>query len=145
MWYKVNFCGIEQVWIQSFPISRLVVIPRLKSQSALLLTHSGKENNWIHTFPMGINAMWNAVSSRIWTHVAVSIFFGNNHYTIYAWKLFTQGIFVGWRRLVLNFSITGRMWHKVNFLNRVWIQNFSFLKVVTVPRLKIPFCFSICP
>ena len=26
------------------------------------LTHSWRENNWIHTFPKGISAMWNAIS-----------------------------------------------------------------------------------
>ena len=29
--------------------------------SALLFTHSWRENNWIHTFPKGISAMWNAI------------------------------------------------------------------------------------
>ena len=27
-----------------------------------LFTHSWRENNWIHTFPKGISAMWNAIS-----------------------------------------------------------------------------------
>ena len=31
-------------------------------QSALLFTHSWRENNWIHTFPKSISAMWNAIS-----------------------------------------------------------------------------------
>ena len=46
----------------SFPSPRLVASPKLKSQSALLFTHSWRENNWIHTFPKGISAMWNAIS-----------------------------------------------------------------------------------
>ena len=29
------------------------------TQSALLFTHCWRENNWIHTFPKGISAMWN--------------------------------------------------------------------------------------
>ena len=33
-----------------------------RTQSVLLFTHSWRENNWIHTFPKGINAMWNAIS-----------------------------------------------------------------------------------
>ena len=33
-----------------------------RTKSALLFTHSWKENNWIHTFPKGISAMWNAIS-----------------------------------------------------------------------------------
>ena len=53
---------VEQVWIQSFPSPRLVASPRLKNQAALLFTHSWKENNWIHTFPKGISAMWKTIS-----------------------------------------------------------------------------------
>ena len=33
-----------------------------RTQSVLLFTHSWRENNWIHTFPKGISAMWNAIS-----------------------------------------------------------------------------------
>ena len=33
-----------------------------RTQSAILFTHSWRENNWIHTFPKGISAMWNAIS-----------------------------------------------------------------------------------
>ena len=33
-----------------------------RTQSVLLFTHSWMENNWIHTFPKGISAMWNAIS-----------------------------------------------------------------------------------
>ena len=32
-----------------------------ENQSVLLFTHSWRENNWIHTFPKGISAMWNAI------------------------------------------------------------------------------------
>ena len=32
------------------------------AQFTLLFTHSWRENNWIHTFPKGISAMWNAIS-----------------------------------------------------------------------------------
>ena len=31
-------------------------------QSLLLFTHSWRDNYWIHTFPKGISAMWNAIS-----------------------------------------------------------------------------------
>ena len=34
----------------------------LLNWSALLCTHSWRENSWIHTFPKGINAIWNANS-----------------------------------------------------------------------------------
>ena len=41
-----------------------------------------EENKWIHTFPKGISAMWNAISLvQIWTRVAVSISCDDNHYT----------------------------------------------------------------
>ena len=33
-----------------------------RTQSALLFTHSWRENIWIHTFPKGISFMWNAIS-----------------------------------------------------------------------------------
>ena len=33
-----------------------------RTYSVLLFTHSWRENNWIHTFPKGISAMWNAIS-----------------------------------------------------------------------------------
>ena len=53
---------LSGVWIQSFPSPILVASPRLNNQSVQLLTHSWRENNWIHTFPKGIGAMWNAIS-----------------------------------------------------------------------------------
>ena len=43
-------------------------------------THNLKENNWIHTFPMGISAMQTA-SSKIWTPFIMSISYDDNHYT----------------------------------------------------------------
>ena len=39
-----------------------------------LFTHNWSENNWIRTFAKGINAMWNA----IWTRVTVSISYDDN-------------------------------------------------------------------
>ena len=41
---------------------RLVASSRLKNQCVLLFTHCWRENNWIHTFPKSISAMWNAIS-----------------------------------------------------------------------------------
>ena len=46
----------------------------------ILFTHRWRENNWIHTFHKDISAMWNAISCRIWTRVAVSISDGDNYY-----------------------------------------------------------------
>ena len=52
----------EQVSIQNLTSSWLVVMQRLKTLSALLFTHSWRENSGIHTFPKGIKNMWNANS-----------------------------------------------------------------------------------
>ena len=49
-----------------------------RNQSDLLFSHTCKENTRIHTFPRGISALWNA-SPKIWTRVAVFIYFGDNH------------------------------------------------------------------
>ena len=51
--------GVEQFGIQSF-LSKLAAWPR--TQSALLFTHSCKENKRIHTLPKSINALWNAIN-----------------------------------------------------------------------------------
>ena len=42
IWHKVNFLS--------------------GNQSVQLFTHSWRENNWIHTFPKDISAMWNAIN-----------------------------------------------------------------------------------
>ena len=76
--FKRSLTGLNS----EFPSPSLVALPRLKYQSALLFTHSRRENNWIHTFPKGISAMWNAISLvQVWTRVAVSISYDDNHYT----------------------------------------------------------------
>ena len=41
-----------------------------RTQSALLFTHSWREDNWNHTFPKAISAIWNAISA-IW--IAISL------------------------------------------------------------------------
>ena len=38
------------------------------------ITHSWRENNWSHTFPKGINAMWNAIGIM---YIYVSVYFFN--------------------------------------------------------------------
>ena len=60
-----------------FP-SRLVVIPRLKRQSALLFTHSWRENTWIHAFH---KVKLQKTSSRVWAWHTKSITYDDNHYT----------------------------------------------------------------
>ena len=42
--------------------SKTVCHTKVKAQSALLFTHSWKENKSIHTFPKGIHAIWNVNS-----------------------------------------------------------------------------------
>ena len=50
---------LSGVSMQSFLSPQLVASPR--TQSALIFTHSWRENNWIHTVPKCISAMWNAI------------------------------------------------------------------------------------
>ena len=57
IFFKEEF---NRFWIQSFPSPRLVASPRLKS--LVCPNIYWRENNWIHTFPKGISAMWNAIS-----------------------------------------------------------------------------------
>ena len=58
-----------------------------KTQSVLLFTNSWRDNNWIHTFPKGISAMWNAISLvQVWTRVATPISYDDNHYTTSIWN-----------------------------------------------------------
>ena len=42
--------------------SEFFLLQGWRIQSALLFTHNWRENNWIHNFPKGISAMWNAMS-----------------------------------------------------------------------------------
>ena len=42
--------------------SKEIVSQIIFTNPSLLFTHSWRENNWIHTFPKGISAMWNAIS-----------------------------------------------------------------------------------
>ena len=73
--------GVQQVWIQSFPSPRLVASPRLKNLVYPTI-YPWRENNWIHTFPKGVSAIWNAISLvQDLTRVAVSISNVDNDYT----------------------------------------------------------------
>ena len=76
-----------------FPYPRQLAIPRLKRQSALLLTHSRRENNSIHTFPRDVSDQWNAVSYGFWTRVTVYILY-NDSYTSYAFPLSLSLIYI---------------------------------------------------
>ena len=39
-----------------------------------------EEKRWIHAFPKGTDAKWNAVSSRIWNRVSDSIPYDDKRY-----------------------------------------------------------------
>ena len=77
LWHKVNFLKI-----QCFPSPRLVVLRRLNIQSDLLFTHSWKENTYMHIFPrLLILCKMQTALYRIWTRVAMTISYDDNHYT----------------------------------------------------------------
>ena len=83
IWHKVNFLsGVWQVWIQSFPSPRLVTSPRLKNLVCLtILPIAGGRIIGFIPFPrVLVQCEMQLVSSRIWTRVAVSISYDDNHY-----------------------------------------------------------------
>ena len=55
---------VEFNWFEFRVFLFLDWLPNLgwRPQSALLFTHNWKEDIWIHTFPKGVSAMWNANS-----------------------------------------------------------------------------------
>ena len=72
--------GVLQVWIQSFASPRLVASPKLKNPlSPYYLPLPG--GRIIIFIPFPVLCEIQSVSSRIWTSVAVSISYDNNHYT----------------------------------------------------------------
>ena len=83
IWHKVNsLAEFHRFEFRVFLLLDWLPHQGWRSQSALLFTHRWRENNWIHTFPKGISAMWNAVGPfRIWTRIAVSNPYNGNHYT----------------------------------------------------------------
>ena len=55
--------GVYQIWIQKFSFSQTSCLTKAEETSqSYYFFHSCRENNWIHTFPKGISAMWNAIS-----------------------------------------------------------------------------------
>ena len=79
--FKAEFNRFE---FRVFCLLDLLPYQGWRTQSALLFTHSWRENNWIHTFPKGIILVpceMQSVSSRIWTRVAVSNSCDDNYYT----------------------------------------------------------------
>ena len=67
------------------------------------LTHSWRENSWIHSF--SVQCEMQTISSRNWTPFTMSISFNNNHYTmaIYVWGVYC----------ICRWLPPDRTWHKV--------------------------------
>ena len=57
--FKRSFTGLNSEF--SFSLTSCLT-KAWRNQSVLLFTHSWRETNWIHTFPKGISAMWNAIN-----------------------------------------------------------------------------------
>ena len=63
IWHKVIFWAKSNRFeFRVFLLLDLLPHQGWSTQSVLLFTHSWRESNWIHTFPKGISAMWNAIS-----------------------------------------------------------------------------------
>ena len=75
--------GVYQVWIQSFPSPRLVASPRLKNLvcPTILPIAGGRIIGFIPFPRVSVLCEMQSASSRIWTRVAVSISYDDNHYT----------------------------------------------------------------
>ena len=85
--HKVNFKMNSQVWVSFYSAG---FNTKFKEPGrALLFIHNSGENDWIHTFPKGISAMWNANSRNHDLNTvrrnAESISNNDNHYTIYVY------------------------------------------------------------
>ena len=102
-----------------------------RTQSALLFIHSWREINWIHTFPkVLVLCEMQSVLSRIWTCVAVSISYDDNHYTTgtsYLILIIFKQIYDTWTGI----AITSQSGHRMIVSKRVTlhsleIQNWKF-------------------
>ena len=78
-WYKIKFLiGVQIVWIQSIPSTRLNVEPRITMNSQYYyLPITGWENNWINTFPKSIwekrNSFDKNLNSGHWFHITIIV------------------------------------------------------------------------
>ena len=63
IWHKVNFFKRSLTGLNSeLSFSYTSCLTNAEEPSLpYYFTHSWRENNWIHTFPKGISAMWNAI------------------------------------------------------------------------------------
>ena len=100
--------GVWQVWIQSFPSPRLVALPRLKNLVCpTILPIAGARIIGFIPFPrVLVLCEMQSVSSRIWTRVAVSISYDDNHYTTVSGFPFVWLPYIE-RRLPYYLSIAG--------------------------------------
>ena len=75
--------GVWQVWIQSFPPPRQVASPRLKNTvcPTILPIAGGRIIGFIPFPRVLVLCEMQLAWSRIWTRVAVSISYNDNHYT----------------------------------------------------------------
>ena len=63
IWYQVIFKRSLIGLNSEFSFSKTSRLTKAEEPSLpYYFTHIWKENNWIHTFPKGIRAMWNAIS-----------------------------------------------------------------------------------
>ena len=84
--------GVLQVWIQSFPSARLTKAE--ESSLPYYLPIAGGRIIGFIPFPrvLGLCEM-QYVSSRIWTRDAVSISYGDNHYTTYIYEHYERFVY----------------------------------------------------
>ena len=83
IWRQGQFLnGVWQVWIQTIPSPRLVASTRLKNSLSYYLPIAGGGIIGFIPFPkVLVLYKMQSISSRIWTRVAVSISYDDNHYT----------------------------------------------------------------
>ena len=82
MWHVGQFfSGVQLVWIQSFPSSRLVALPKLKNPVSFILSVTERRRDWFMPFPRALVQREIQIAlSRIWTQFTNSISYDNNHY-----------------------------------------------------------------
>ena len=94
--FKRSFTGLNSGFLSSL---RLIAIPRLKSA----FIYNWNENNWIHTFPEGIGAIWNVNNFRLGFELRSPCPFTNdsNHYTTIASYIYIYiYIWTNWHRYI---------------------------------------------
>ena len=76
--------GYNRFWIQSFPSHRIVASSRLKNlvTPTILPIAGGRIIGFIPFQGVLVQCEMQSVLSRIWTRVALSIFYDDNHYTL---------------------------------------------------------------